>query len=91
LGGLVTTRRKRLNRAIIAGNLAEAIEELQKLHRRATTKELNEAQLQVGLCHAYHHLNFAWNIRFVATSQYRTLTQKQFNRWGSYPTGIEEL
>jgi hypothetical protein len=87
----VTTRRKRLNRAIIASNLAEAIEELQKLHRRATTNELKEAQLQVGLCHAYHHLNFAWNIRFVPTLQYRTLTQKQFNRWGSYPAGIEDL
>jgi hypothetical protein len=86
----VTTKRKRLNRAIIASNLAEAIEQLQMLHRRATAKELNEAQLQVGLSHTYHHLNFAWNIRFVPTSEYRTLTQKQINRWGRYPTGIED-
>jgi hypothetical protein len=87
----VSTQRKRLNRRIIASNLAEAVEELQRLHRLSSTGKLNEAQLQVGLCHAYHHLNFAWNIRFVPTAEYRALTDSQFKRWGRYPSGIEKL
>jgi hypothetical protein len=87
----LSTQKKRLNRRIIADNLAEAIEELEALHRHASTGKLNEAELQVGLCHAYHHLNFAWNVRFVPTSQYAALTDSQFKRWGRYPSDIEEL
>jgi len=82
-------QRKRLNRPIIASNLAEAIEQLERLHELASSGKLDEVELQVGLCHAYHHLNFAWNIRFVPTAQYAALTDSQFKRWGRYPTGIE--
>lgn len=84
-------RRKRLNRTIIEHNLSEAIEELDKLRDRAARRELKEEELQIGLLHAYHHLNFAWNIRYVPTSEYASLTQSQFNRWGKYPSGIEKL
>jgi hypothetical protein len=88
---LLPTKRKRLNRRIVADNLAEALQELERLHRLAATGKLNEAQLQVGLCHAYHHLNFAWNIRFVPTSQYAAFTTRQFKQWGRYPPKIEDL
>jgi len=82
-------KRKRLNRKIIESNIGEAAQELQRLRDLASKGKLNEAQLQVGLCHAYHHLNFAWNIRHVTTRQYRSLTQRQFERWGKYPSEIE--
>jgi hypothetical protein len=36
------------------------------------------------LSHAYHHLNLAWNIRRISTSEYSRLTQEQFERWGRY-------
>ncbi len=87
----MSTKRKRLNRKIIAGNLAEAIEQLKELHNSASNGNLDEIELTVGLCHAYHHLNFAWNIRHVPTAQYAKLTQRQFDRWGKYPSGIERL
>ena len=87
----MSRKRKRLNRQIIGSNLAEAIEELQRLHDLASSGKLNETEFQVGICHAYHHLNFAWNIRHVPTSQYSALTKRQFNRWGTYPAGIEEM
>jgi hypothetical protein len=91
LGGALSIRKKRLNRRIIASNLAEAIEQLERLRDLASTGRLNIAQLQVGLAHAYHHLNFAWNIRFASTSQYAALTDSQFKRWGRYPSGIENV
>ena len=87
----MSNQRKRLNRRIISSNLAEAIEELERLHRLASTGKLHEAEFQVGLCHAYRHLNTAWNIRFVPTSQFAALTDSQFKRWGRYPSGIEKL
>ena len=84
-------RRKPLNRKIIASNLAEAAEELQKLGSKAADGTLVEAELQIGLLHAYHHLNFAWNIRRTSTTDYSRLTQSQFEQWGTYPTDIEIL
>jgi hypothetical protein len=87
----VGTEKRSLNLEIIVSNLTEAAEEFEKLRARASNGELNEANLQVELLHAYHHLNFAWNIRHVSTSQYTKLTQEQFNRWGKYPSEIENL
>ena len=84
-------RRRPFNCEIIRSNLAEAIEQLQKLERKAAEGELCEEELQVGLQHAYHHVNFAWNVRRISTSEYSNLTQSQFESWGRYPTEIEEL
>lgn len=85
------TKRKRLNRKIIADNLAEAIEELKRLQNSASNGDLSEVELAIGLQHAYHHLNFAWNIRYVPTAQYANLTDGQFDRWGKYPSEMERL
>jgi hypothetical protein len=84
-------RRRPFNREIIRSNLAEAIEQLQTLERKAAEGELCEEELQVGLQHAYHHVNFAWNVRLISTSEYSNLTQSQFESWGRYPTEIEDL
>jgi len=85
-------RRRPFNRKIVRRNLAEAIEELKKLERKAADGELLEEQLQIGLLHAYHHLNFAWNVRRISTSEYLRLTQSQFEKWGTYPAAeIEDF
>ena len=85
------TRRRPFNRQIIQSNLAEAIEQLQELEREAANGTLGEEELQIGLQHAYHHLNFAWNVRRISTSQYASLTDAQFDKWGAYPAEIEQL
>jgi len=85
------TRKKPFNRTIIGGNIGEAVEQLQKLEKKALDGTLHEAELQVGLAHAYHHLNFAWNIRRVPTSEYAHMTQEQFDRWAKYPKEINDF
>lgn len=82
-------RTRPLNATIIGSNISEARDELTKLLQKLETGTLNEAVLQVGLRHAYHHLNFAWNIRRVSTSRYASLTQKEFEEWGKYPSDID--
>jgi hypothetical protein len=84
-------KRKTLNLKIIESNLTEAIEELQTLTRKTSSGTLNEAEFHVRLLHAYHHLNFSWNIRKIETSEYANLTDRQFKRWGKYPKRIENL
>ncbi len=86
------TRRKPFNRELVRSNLAEAIEELQELERRAAEGTLVEGHFQVGLLHAYHHLNFAWNIRRISHSDFGRSIEEQFEKWGAYPgADIEDL
>jgi hypothetical protein len=82
-------RKNPFNPKIIGSNIAEARDELNNLLIEIEKGELHEAGLRVGLLHAYHHLNFAWNIRRVATSRYASLTQQEFDAWGRYPSDIE--
>ena len=83
--------RKILNHRNIAGNLSEAIAELARITQSATSQTLKEEQLQIQLLHAYHHLNFAWNTRFLPMSAYGRMTNRQFKQWGRYPSRIEKL
>ncbi|KAA6461201.1 hypothetical protein DYQ86_13240 [Acidobacteria bacterium AB60] len=83
--------KRSLNLMIIEHNLDEAIEELKKLKKEATEGTIQLSRFQVGLLHAYHHLNFAWNARYATTEAYQRLTQAQFKRWGRYPKRIENI
>jgi hypothetical protein len=89
--GRTGNRRRPLNRKIIGSDISEARDELNKLLMKIDAGTLREAELQVGLLHAYFHLNFAWNTRRVATSHYACLTQQEFETWGKYPTDIESF
>jgi hypothetical protein len=78
--------RKRLNWRIISYNLAEAREQIEQIESRIKSgKKPSEVELQIMLEHAYHHLNFAWNIRHEKTESYRHLTDENFNRWSKFP------
>jgi len=80
----------RMNWNIIGSNIREAREQLEEIERQISSKKYpSEAELQVMFEHAYHHLNFAWNIRRVTTKQYKKLSDEEFNRWGKYPSDIE--
>jgi hypothetical protein len=60
----------RLNWIAVRSNLSEAREELQKLERMvAGAERRSEVGLEIGLGHAYHHLNFAWHVRRIPMSQ----------------------
>jgi hypothetical protein len=48
----------------------------------------SEGALEVGLGHAYHHLNSAWHVRHIATSRYARCSDRDFNRWGRFPRDV---
>lgn len=80
---------RRINWRIVRSNLPEAREELQRLEAMAADpNDRSEVVLEIGLGHAYHHLNFAWHIRHIKTSQYRHLTNREFKRWGRFPRTV---
>lgn len=78
--------RKRLNWKIISYNLAEAREQLEQIESSIKDgKKPSEIELQILLEHAYHHLNFAWNIRHEKTESYGKLKDENFNKWSKFP------
>jgi len=79
----------KLNWDIILSNIAEAREQLEEIQTRVGEGEsITEYDLQVMLEHAYHHLNFAWNVRRVPTKQYAKLSDEEFNQWSRFPPEI---
>ncbi len=81
----------RLNWKTIVYNIAEAREQLEQIEARAKNgKKPSEGELQIMLEHAYHHLNFAWNIRRIPTEKYSKSSDAEFNRWSKFPREIEE-
>lgn len=81
----------RLNWTTILYNITEAREQLEQIEAKAKSeKKPSEGELQVMLEHAYHHLNFAWNIRHVSTKEYSKLSDDKFNEWSKFPKELEE-
>src|SRR3954464_5154701 len=80
----------KLNWEIILYNIAEAREQLEQIEELVRGgKKPHEVNLQIMLEHAYHHLNFAWNIRHVSTKRYSKLSNDEFNEWSKFPKEIE--
>ena len=82
----------RLTWRIILSNIAEAREQLEQIEAQAKGKKKpSEIELQIMLEHAYHHLNFAWNIRHVSAKRYSELTDEEFNEWSKFPKDLDEF
>ena len=82
--------RKRINWKLVAANLAEAREEIERMESVVVRpSKRDEPALNVALAHAYHHLNFAWNARYMRDEQYRRLSDSQFNRSSKFPAAVK--
>ena len=74
------------NKYLISQNLEEAKEQIEEiLNDLASNPEYSEQEFKVCLEHAYHHLNFAWNIRNVDESRAEACSENDFKEWSKYP------
>ena len=55
------------------------------LEKREKTHPFTENSLYVGLDHAYHHLNWAWNIRRSPEERVWKCDEKDVKRWSKFP------
>jgi hypothetical protein len=79
-----------INWKSVANNIAEAREQLEQLEIELKQPRVrHEATLQMGLEHALHHLYFAWNVRRINTKSYRSMTDREFNRWSKVPKDLQ--
>ena len=67
--------------ARIKATLGEPVSEDEKVWTSLYDKGINEAGLEGSLGHAYHHLNFAWNVRHKESKD----ANKHFDRDEKFP------
>ena len=55
------------------------------LEKREKEHPFTEMTLYVSLDHAYHHLNWAWNIRRIQEERILKCDEKDFKIWSNFP------
>ncbi|QXE86075.1 hypothetical protein KP003_17185 [Geomonas nitrogeniifigens] len=81
-----------MNWQIIKSNISEARQELERIEKEIDSADPpEEPELFLMLEHAYHHLNFAWNIRNIPTERYASMSDEDFDHWGKFPKGFDAL
>ncbi len=71
-------------------HLSEALEQLEK-----TVRELKEnsayssAEFEHEIAHAYHHLNYAWNSRYLGPKRAWAAQEKDFFHYRQMPKDID--
>ena len=76
-------------REVILQNIAEAREQLEAIEKSLRDPAYEECELQIDLEHAYHHLNYAWNIRNESDAALAAHSDEDFVKWSKFP--IREL
>jgi hypothetical protein len=84
--------KKTIKWKIIEGNLQKAREELERLGKLACDRNnRNEEILRVGLEHALHHINFAWNSRRIPVARVYKCATRDFNAWSRHPADLKMM
>ena len=82
----VRSNKKMKNKYLIASNIEEAKEQLEEILKDIEEdKEYSEVELQIALEHAYHHLNYAWNIRNIEEARAEACSKSDYKAWSKYP------
>lgn len=80
-----------LQRELILSNLADARRQLAEIELSLQDPDYGEADFRTDMEHAYHHLNYAWNVRNVSDHALDEQSHEDFQRWSKFPVGeIEE-
>ena len=77
-----------IQKDLILLNITEAREQLQEIEESLNNEEEFteiELKLKIDLENAYHHLNFAWNIRKLTDDEVARMTEHNFSELSKYP------
>ena len=75
-----------MNKPWVSFHLKEASDALQNLIRDFDVESPEE--FEIGIAHAYHHLNTAWNSRFITDEKARNHTDWDFAEWRQFPRDL---
>lgn len=74
------------NKYLILENIQEAREQLEEIEKQLQDdSDYDDVELRIELEHAYHHLNFAWNIRNEDDKKIDKFSNEDFQKWSKFP------
>jgi len=76
-----------IQREIILENIAEARQQLEAIEKSMLDAQYEECELRLDLEHAYHHINYAWNIRNESDAALVRHSDEDFVKWSKFPVG----
>jgi len=74
-------------REIILANIEEARGQLQSIENALMNPDYSEVEFKIELEHAYHHLNYAWNVRNESDNALDEHSQASYAKWSKFPVG----
>jgi hypothetical protein len=75
------------HREIVLANIEEAREQLQAIETALMNPDYSEVEFKIELEHAYHHLNYAWNIRNEEDIALDEHSQANYAKSSKFPVG----
>ena len=76
--------------AYISWNLEDAIEQLTKISEMIIpNSEIDEDEFNAIIADIYGHLNTAWNIRHLKSSDLNSANGEQLDLWKQFPDDIK--
>ena len=76
-----------IQREIIIANIAEARGQLEAIEKSLQDPEYEDIEFKLDLEHAYHHLNYAWNVRNATDAELTEHSQTNYQKWSRFPVG----
>ena len=78
-----------MNKRFIISNLKEAKEELEKtIQSIESEKDYGFGDFHVGMAHAFHHLNSAWNGRDISDTEWKEYSDETYARLERFPVDL---
>ena len=78
-----------MNKPWVGFHLKEASGALQKVIEQIESgRGIGKEEFEIAITHAYHHLNTAWNSRFITDEKARSHTDWDFTDWRQFPTDL---
>jgi len=78
-----------MNKPWVRFHLNEAANALQKIVQQIESGDtIGNDEFEITIAHAYHHLNTAWNSRFITDEKARTHTDWDFTEWRQFPADL---
>ena len=78
-----------MNARFLLSNLEEAEEDLRKLVEQLKAgQEPSFEDFHVAMAHIYHHLNSAWNGRYISDAEWRDCTDENYDKWQKMPRDL---
>ena len=74
------------NKELILFNLQDAVDQLNEIIDSIhNDSDYTEIEFKIDHEHAYHHMNYAWNIQHATEAEIQESSKENYKKWSRFP------